>query len=88
MNEKDLEFTYELNENFKAFPTVGACFHQMDIFGTLRACPGLPKFHAMNILHGEQRLEIVRPIYPGMKIETTGKIANVEDKGKNALINL
>ena len=83
-----MEFTYELDEHFKAFPTVATCFHKMDIFGSLRACPGLPKFHAMSVLHGEHRLEIFKKIYPEMRIETTGSIASIENKGKNAFINL
>jgi len=86
LNEKDLKFTYELNDNFSVFPTYATCVHKTDLFESLIAAPGLPKFNAMMLLHGEHKLEIFKPLQPGAKLETTGKISNVADKGKGALL--
>jgi acyl dehydratase len=86
--EKDLKFTYELKDDFSVFPTYATCIHNTDIFETLVACPGLPKFNALMILHGEQKLELFKPILPGAKLSTVGKVANVADKGKGALVTI
>jgi len=42
----------------------------------------------MMILHGEQRLKIFRPLKPDVDYETVGKIINVADKGKGALVEI
>lgn len=57
MNKEDLEFTYELAENFRINPSQVTT--QVDInvlFGALQECPGLPEFNPMMLLHGEQKI--------------------------------
>jgi len=46
----------------------------------------MPTFNAMALLHGEHKLEVFKPIKAGTKLSTTGKIGNVADKGKGALV--
>ena len=36
-----------------------------DLFELLLTCPGLPEFNPMMLLHGEHKLEILRPIQTG-----------------------
>ena len=55
--------------------------------GHLGAIPGVSINFAM-VLHGEQDVEIHRPIPTEAKIETTGRVAGLYDKGKAALIVL
>ena len=37
-----------------------------DLFELLLTCPGLPEFNPMMLLHGEHKLQILRPIETGM----------------------
>jgi len=82
-----LRFTYELNQDFSVFPTIGATFLEIEkVFGPLANCPGIPKFNPMMILHGEHKIEIFKPVQPNVKIFTTGKISDIVDKGKGAFV--
>ncbi|CAD8047968.1 unnamed protein product [Paramecium primaurelia] len=86
MNAEELTYTYELHEDFKVFPTYTTCLHRTDIFKALTSCPGIPNFNPMMLLHGEQRIQVLRPLKAGVEYVTKGKIANISDKGKGALI--
>ena len=86
MNDKDLKFTYELKDDFSVFPTFATCLHRTDVFEGLTSAPGMPQFNAMMLLHGEHKLEIFKPIQPEAQLSTIGKITNVADKGKGALV--
>lgn len=46
--------------------TKGTVLHGSDPFETMLMCPGMPEFNPMMLLHGEQKLEIIRPIETGM----------------------
>lgn len=46
----------------------------------------MPKFNPMMLLHGEQRMEFFKPLVPDQQLVSTGKIANIADKGKGALV--
>jgi len=76
-----LDFTYE--KNLKVIPT----FAVVPAFKVLGESVGVAGVNAMMIVHGEQRIEILRRPIPWMaKSTTTGKIANIYDKGKGALM--
>src|SRR4030095_10368065 len=81
---KELEYTYERNlkvlPSFAVIPVFGALGH-------LGSIPGVSVNFAL-VLHGEQDVEIHRPIPTSAKIETTGRVAGLYDKGKAALIVL
>lgn len=49
-------------------------------------CPGIPKFHPMAVLHGEHKLEILKPVQANVKLVTTRRIADITDKGKGAFV--
>ncbi|EAS00575.1 MaoC-like domain protein (macronuclear) [Tetrahymena thermophila SB210] len=87
MNESDLKYTFELNDEFKAFPTFACVLPKIDIFKALTSCPGLPNFNPMMLLHGEQRLETYRPLVPDTKYVTQARIADVADKVKGMLLS-
>lgn len=54
MNLEDLDFTYELSENFKIMPTFGVVLGNFNgIFEAITNCPGMPDFNPMMLLHGE-----------------------------------
>ena len=81
---KELEYTYE--RSLKVLPSF-AVIPVFSALGHLGAIPGVSINFAM-VLHGEQDVEIHRPIPTEAKIETTGRVAGLYDKGKAALIVL
>lgn len=87
MNEDDHKFTYELKDDFSVFPTIAATFADVkDAFNALDQNGGIPKFNPMMLLHGEQHMEIIKPLRTGVRLITKGKIADIADKGKGAFV--
>ena len=80
----ELEYCYE--KNLKVLPSYGV----IPVFGALNglgAVPGL-EFNFAMLLHGEQDLEIHQPIPPEAKVNSTGTVKEIWDKGKAALVVL
>lgn len=46
----------------------------------------MPNFNPMMLLHGEQKLQILKPLKANTNYVTRGKLSNIADKGKGALI--
>ena len=85
LDETELQFVYALNRGgFRVLPTFAVTFP----FGALEqivTVPGL-KFNFMNLLHGEQYLEIKRPLAPQGIITNQAYISQIYDKGSGALV--
>ncbi len=76
----ELEFTYE--SKLKVFPT----FAVVPPAGVIAQSFGAVGANLMTLLHGEQRIEIIKPELPvDAKTITSAKIADIWDKGKGAV---
>ncbi|XP_041792643.1 peroxisomal multifunctional enzyme type 2 [Chelmon rostratus] len=91
MSTKDpdhLRFLYEGHPDFSCLPTFGvipSMTAMMD--GSLSSVPGL-NIDFTRILHGEQYLELYRPLPTSGKLTSEASIGDVLDKGSGAVILL
>ncbi len=80
---KELEYTYE--KNLKALPSFGVV-PVFDALGKgMAGTPGISVNFAL-VLHGEQDIEIHKPIPVSAQVVNQPRIAGIYDKGKAALI--
>ncbi len=81
-DSRELAYTYE--RYLKVLPSFGV-LHAGSGPGGLGAVPGVSINYAL-VLHGEQKIEIHRPIPTAASTETQSRIKAIHDKGKAALI--
>jgi acyl dehydratase len=86
LDEADLSYTYELNDEFQVHPCVASLWANFNPFEIMVTSPGFPKFNPMMLLHGEQKTEAFKPLDPSTPYISQCEIADVADKGKGALV--
>ena len=81
---RELEYTYE--KNLKVLPSFGV----IPVFSSLGGMAGIPgvSINYALVLHGEQAIEVHKPIPVACDTVSEGRIAGLYDKGKAALIVL
>lgn len=84
MNRDDFKFTYEYDADFRPFPTNVVTVTQ--ISEKSFKVPGLPDFNPMMLLHGEQDVQFVTPLKRDTVYVVQESIADIQDKGKGALL--
>ena len=83
----ELPYVYELNgSGFKVFPTLAVTF-PFTLFWQIVDVPGL-SFNPMMLLHGEQFVELKRPLPPTAAFTNHARITNIYDKGSGAVVML
>ncbi|GAA5945274.1 hypothetical protein JCM3775_007418 [Rhodotorula graminis] len=82
--EKDLDLVFEGDDGFKPVPTFGV-IPQFAVSSGL-SLDWLPNFSPMMLLHGEQYLEIKKPIPTSGSLVSESRLAEVLDKGKAAAV--
>ncbi|KAM3937128.1 peroxisomal multifunctional enzyme type 2 [Leptodactylus fuscus] len=91
MSTKDpdhLKFLFEASQDFSCLPTFGVILSQAAFMGGgLASVPGL-NIDFTRVLHGEQYLELYKPIPTSGEMRSEGVVADVLDKGSGAIILL
>lgn len=84
MDADELKFVYEFSPKFTPLPTMAVTF-PFDAIGTITSVPGM-YFNPMMLLHGEQRLELLRPLPTHATLTNQAIIRAVYDKGSGAVL--
>ncbi|KAF8896265.1 peroxisomal hydratase-dehydrogenase-epimerase [Infundibulicybe gibba] len=82
--EKELQWTYEGDDEFSALPTFGVIPQFAASSGL--SLDWLPNFNPAKLLHGEQYLSIKSPIPTSGELVSEVKLLEVLDKGKAAAV--
>ncbi|VVC40772.1 Short-chain dehydrogenase/reductase, conserved site,Short-chain dehydrogenase/reductase SDR,SCP2 sterol- [Cinara cedri] len=86
--ESDLQYLYESHENFSTLPTYAilpSLMATMQNSSITNAIPG-KEFDLSQVLHGEQYLELHKPLPTEAVLTTEIFVSDVLDKGNNAVI--
>ncbi len=87
LDQDELRFVYELSAaGFRVLPTFAVTFPTRMIDTLLSgSLPGL-RYNPMLVLHGEQMVEVPRPLPAATVVTARPKVAAVYDKGSGALV--
>ena len=85
LNKEHFKFTYENSDNFTSFTTLPVVVSHKQL-GIVTTTPNLPEINPMMILHGEENLEVFKPLAAGMKVQINETLVDVQDKGSGAAL--
>ncbi|NXM51549.1 DHB4 enzyme, partial [Gymnorhina tibicen] len=88
MSTKDpdhLKFLFEGNEEFCCLPSFGVIPAQTSMFDGVPSLPGL-NIDLAKMLHGEQYLELYKPLPTSGQLTSVSTVADILDKGSGAVL--
>lgn len=85
-DDRDLQYTYELHDEFQVNPVITTIWSTFNPFEILVNAPGFPSFNPMMLLHGEQKTEVFKRLDVTTPYLSQAEIEDVADKGKGALV--
>jgi hypothetical protein len=87
LKTSDFKFTYENDGDFQSFPTI-ACAYGVNSFGEFAKYPGFPPIDLDYLLHGEEQIEVFKPLKGGDGTVYLCKqsFKDFQDKGNNTVI--
>ena len=80
----DLELVWEQHPNFRVFPTYAV----VPTFPVVIEALVAVNADMTRLVHGAQTVELHKPIPLGRPLTTRGKIVEILDKGKGAVVNI
>lgn len=86
LNSKHFKFTYELSDDYSVFPTYSAVIPIGNLAEIMESCPGIPSFNLTTILHGEEWVDLVKPLPTSGSVLYQAEIVDLEDKGKGTVV--
>ncbi|XP_027730773.1 peroxisomal multifunctional enzyme type 2 [Vombatus ursinus] len=86
-NPENLKFVYEGSSDFSCLPTFGIIPAQKSMMGGLSEVPGL-NINFAKLLHGEQYLELYKPLPRTGQLTSESVIVDILDKGSGLVILL
>ncbi|MCY4466474.1 MAG: MaoC/PaaZ C-terminal domain-containing protein [Chloroflexi bacterium] len=86
LDADELRSVYELSPDFQVFPTFAVLFSKDLISQLMSGCIAGIQYEPMMLLHGEQELDLHRPLPPSASVISRLRIAEIYDKGSGALI--
>ena len=87
LDQDELKFVYERSSvGFQVIPSFATIFSSDLALLMLEGNIGGIEFNPMMVVHGEQHLEIRRPLPPAATVTSTPKIANIYDKGSGLVM--
>lgn len=82
----ELKFVYELSNDFQVLPTFAVIFARDLLSALLSGDIAGIKYNPMMMVHGEQRLDICKPLPRAATVESTCTLSDIQDKGSGLLL--
>ena len=82
----ELKLVYELSDDFQVLPTFAVVFAKGLYHEFLSGDIAGIRYNPMMMVHGEQELDVIKPLPPSATVTSTFKIADILDKGSGLLM--
>ncbi len=86
LDSSELRFVYELHADFQVLPSFAVLFSKGLISQLMTGCIAGIHYEPMLLLHGEQELDLHRPLPASASVISRLRIAEIHDKVSGALI--